>query len=321
MCFRKTTVGRQLLGMSGHLDRDLRSTIYWIAGAVSPDGLQWTPIPEPLMIHFSDTVNTCYWDESSHKYVGYFRTWRYGRRCVGRAETDDFRHWPSTPTTILTAPLDNHPSDDVYTNCRTLYPGSDSTHLMFPALYHRVDDCRETYLASSEDGVNWQFVPGGPVVKRGSLGQWNGSDVVANPGIVPFGANRVALPLTGYAHAHKYPRGSEPFGKVGWAVWSKDRLCAINAPEVGEFATPELLLTGGELRLNVKTVEAGAVWVELRDAYGQTIPGHSFAEADPITGDNPDARAKLAWGSQFGRIGETTTFFGLSPADGEPFCL
>jgi hypothetical protein len=302
MCFRKTTTGRQLLGMSGHLDRDMRSTIYWIAGAVSPDGIAWTPIPESLMIHFSDSVNTCYWDESRRKYVGYFRTWRYGRRCVGRAETDDFRYWPSTPITILTAPLDRHPSDDVYTNGRTLYPGSDSTHLMFPAIYHRIDDCREVYLASSEDGVNWQWVPGGPTVTRGRLGEWNGSDVVVNPGLVPLDGDRVAAPLTGYVHAHKYPRGSEPFGKVGWAVWPKERLCAIEAQEVGEFTTPELFLERGELRLNVKTVEAGAIWVELRDASGQAITGHTFADSDAITGDNPTARASWQGNACLGEL-------------------
>jgi hypothetical protein len=130
------------------------------------------------------------------------------------------------------------------------------------------------------------------------MGQWNGSDVVANPGLVPLGAGRVALPMTGYAHAHKYPRGSEPFGKVGWAAWPAERLCAIEAQEVGEFATPELLVAGGELRLNLKTLEAGALWVEVRDAAGQAISGYSFADADAISGDSPAARA--SWHGEAG---------------------
>jgi len=31
--------------------------------AYSPDGLHWTPRPEPLMCHMSDTQTTVYYDE------------------------------------------------------------------------------------------------------------------------------------------------------------------------------------------------------------------------------------------------------------------
>ncbi len=127
----------QIIGCQRPSRWEERSQIFWIAGAVSPDGLGWTPLPDPLMVHFSDTVTTAYWDAALGRYVGYFRTWLYSRRCVGRAETADFSYWPATPATILQAPLDCHPADDVYTNARTIYPGSDSTHLMFPAIYHR----------------------------------------------------------------------------------------------------------------------------------------------------------------------------------------
>ena len=77
-------------------------------------------------------------------------------------------------------------SDDIYTNAKGIYPNSSDTHLMFPAVYHRLDDSREVYLASSEDSVNWQWVPGGPIIKRGNFGDWDGGDITACPGIVPL---------------------------------------------------------------------------------------------------------------------------------------
>lgn len=292
----------RLLGASGHLDRERRPQVYWMAGAVSPDGLHWTPLSEPLMVHFSDTLNTAYWDAALGRYVGYFRTWRYGRRCVGRAETEDFRHWPSTPDTVLQAPLARHPSDDVYTNAKVIYPGSGNTHLMFPAIYHRLDDSREVYMASSVDGVNWQWVPGGPVAGRGELGEWHGSDISASQGLVPLAGERMAVPVVGYVHAHKFPRGSEPFGAPGWATWRQGRLAALEAEEVGEFATVELLFEANELSLNLKCREAGSVLVELRDGSGQPIEGRTFADADPIVDDSVDRRATWRGAADIGRF-------------------
>lgn len=285
----------------GHLQRDRpREYVQVIAGATSPDGLRWTALPEPLMVHFSDTLNTASWDPALGRYVGYFRTWRHGRRCVGRAETEDFARWPSTPDTVLMAPLDAHPSDDVYTNAKALYPGSDAVHLMFPAIYHRLEDSRRVHLASSTDGVNWQWVPGGPVIDRDPLGSWSGGDVATGHGLVPLAEDRIAIPFKGYVYPHKYPRGSELFGAAGWATWPRGRLCALQADERGEFTTPELVFAGRELSLNVETAHSGEVLVELQDETGSPIPGFSFAEAEPIVANSLDERVTWRGGGELG---------------------
>ncbi len=163
---------------------------------------------------------------------------------------------------------------------------------MFPAIYHRADDSREVHLASSVDGVNWHWVPGGPVIRHGALGEWNGSDVAASR-FSPARWQSDCRADQRYQHPHKYPRGSEPFGAPGWAVCSKGRLCALEAEDVGEFATPDLILTGNELSLNVRTREAGVVRVELRDESGHPLPGHCFADADPLVADGDDVR--VSW--------------------------
>ena len=90
-------------------------------GATSPDGVYWTVLPGPLVIHYSDTTNVVYYDERLRRYVWYARCSAYGRRCIGRAETGDFRRWP-LPDLLVWPGLHHHPADDWYTNSKTLYP-------------------------------------------------------------------------------------------------------------------------------------------------------------------------------------------------------
>ena len=54
----------------------------------------------PQVVHHSDPQNIAYYDVLLRKYVGYFRTHVFGKRSIGRAETDDFRHFP-LPETVM----------------------------------------------------------------------------------------------------------------------------------------------------------------------------------------------------------------------------
>ena len=82
-------------------------------GATSPDGVYWTVLPGPLVIHYSDTTNVVYYDERLRRYVWYARCSAYGRRCIGRAETEDFCRWP-LPDLLVWPGLHHHPADDWY---------------------------------------------------------------------------------------------------------------------------------------------------------------------------------------------------------------
>jgi len=72
-------------------DRDRVPALF---GGVSPDGLHWTPLPEPLLVQTSDCHNICAYDTTLNKYVAYVRTWYIGRRTIGRTETDGFQRFP-----------------------------------------------------------------------------------------------------------------------------------------------------------------------------------------------------------------------------------
>jgi hypothetical protein len=149
------------------LDARIRECLY---GAVSPDGLHWAPIPEPLMVHKGDTDNTMYYDPWLQRYVLYTRLYWQDRRWIARAEAEDFRNWgPVQP--LIWPKLDGSPSDDMYTNGRSEYPGIPSEHLMFPMVYHRLtqtSDIRRR--ASRERGTASSSSQGRTWCRWGTIG-------------------------------------------------------------------------------------------------------------------------------------------------------
>jgi hypothetical protein len=265
-------------------------------GAVSPDGFHWTALPDPIMLANSDTNNRICYDSAAKKYVAYVRMWLYGRRAVGRAETEDFRRWP-LPEPVLWIGGEHSAAVDIYTNAATLYPSSTDQYFMFPAFYQRDVDTTEIQMAASQEGRLWSFVPGGAVIPTGLSGEWHGGCVFAAGDLVPFSPAQVALPVVGYVVPHKYPRFM-PLGQIGFAVWPAERLAAIESAGPGGFTTPQVIFQGGRLRLNVETQRAGGVQVEIAaaegapkpvpQAEGEAIPGFSFADCDSASGNLPD---------------------------------
>ncbi len=264
-------------------------------GGVSPDGIHWKILPVPLMIIRSDAQNVVYFDTVRRKYVWYLKAnWFSGRRSVARAETEDFRSW-SLPELLLYSGPDVHPSDDWYLSSKTLYPGTDDYHLMFPTLYRQADDTTQVRLFSSPDGVAWSQLGEGPVLSTGPSGSWDGGCIFAGLNLIPLPDDRVGLPYTGYLYPHKYPRNRATFVNRrfnAYAVWTRERLAALEAGESGSFATLPLLSPGRRLRLNVQTRVAGEVLVEVLgrapDAPGEPLRGRSFSDCDPITGNHLD---------------------------------
>lgn len=265
-------------------------------GAVSPDGIHWKVLPEILMILRSDAQNIVYYDTVRERYVWYLKTeWYAGRRCIGRAETADFRRWP-LPEMILFPGPDLHPSDDWYTNSKTIYPGTDAHHLMFPALYHHLTDDAEVRLFTSSDGVSWSAVPGGAVISQGEPGAWDTGFLTAGIDLVPLPGDQVGIPFGASYYPHKYPRTKETVSRQrgAYALWPKERLVALEAQESGSFTTLPLVFTGRKLRLNVQTSMAGEVLVEATATRprggggGDPLPGRSFADCVPIVGDSLD---------------------------------
>lgn len=281
-------------------------------GGVSPDGLHWTLFPQPMAMEMTDTHLTGYYDPWLKKYVAYTRTWstgerssrvrgetramrkdlavradywwQVGRRSIGRSETANFREFPLHETILEPGP-DLLPTDTLYTNGRTTFPGAPSHHLMFPTIWHTTSDSTSIAIASSHDGKIWHFLPGSPIFGTGPFGAFDGGCVFAHPNLVELSGGRLVMPYSGYSVPHKYPRKLWKFG-AGYMVWEKSRLVALEARERGEFATVGLMPPGRKLRINALTRRGGSVQVEVADIFGQPLPGRTFAEARRVSGDH-----------------------------------
>jgi len=227
--------------------------LFAMYGLVSPDGLNWTLLPDHLMVHYSDTDTSVYFDEQHGRYVMYTRLMFQQRRWIGRAESDDFRHWgPVQP--IIAPQLDWPMTDDVYQNGFCLYPGEPAYYLMFPMIYHRWNQRSSIHFYSSEDGIAWLKVPGGAVIEPDPLGSFDSEFLAVGKDLVPMRNDR--------------------------AWWPKGRLVALRADGEGRFVTFPLEVAGRALRVNARVAPGGELRVGV---IGQ--PERAVTDCGPIVGD------------------------------------
>jgi len=261
---------------------------YGLFGSTSPDGYHWTLHPKPLIRYFADTVNIAGWDPLLEKYVGYFRHHLAGR-AISRAETADFHDWPAPLPLLHSSPLDS-PADDYYTNCYTTYPGDPSLRLLFPAIYHRDSDSVDVRLAVSRDGRAYSWVSYDPIIRLGAPNAWDGGSLYAQPNLVQLPDGRLALPYDAYNTTHNeaffesFYQDYESTTGIAWALWQDARLAGIEADQLGQFTMNAAIFNGKHIEINARTPRAGSVEVELREK-GQPLPGYSFADSVPISGD------------------------------------
>ncbi len=279
-------------------------------GAVSPDGLQWTDLPEPLALEHSDTQLTAYYDKALGKYVCYTRYWPGRvqpcndalepqqiwwaslRRSIGRAESDDFCRFPISESLAIPG-AERGPSEVFYTNCRTVLPGTGDHHAMFPAVWDTSTDTTCLEFWTSPDGRAWNRVPGCPVLETAPFGAWDGGCLFASPNLVELPGGDFALPYTGYDLPHKYPRGKwNP--RTGYALWHRGRISAVESPERGAFTTMSFQPPGERLYVNVRTKRAGSIRIALEGAeWDRPLPGYGWEDAVPIVGDHH--RMQVRW--------------------------
>ncbi len=286
--------------------------VFGVFGAVSPDGLHWKALPEPLLIQHADTANSCAYDPERGGYVAYIRGWQVnprvpgqlpensdvwigvGRRSIGRSFSKDFRHF-SKPELAVTTGADMCPSHVWYTNGKTTLPDAPDNHVMFPWLWELERDGGAVWLLSSADGWTWSRVPGGPVVAPGHPGEPDGGFVTCSGNLLEYPGGRWGMPYGGNPIPHKYPgrdislrKGLFPGldGVSGLATWPKGRLVGLQADAEGEFATVAVVPPGQRIRLNAVVPPTGYLRVAVRAFGAGDVPGRGFAECDAMVGDS-----------------------------------
>lgn len=297
--------------------------VFAFFGAVSPDGLHWKSLPEPLMIQHADTLNTCYYDVDRRQYVAYVRAWQVneriadgqsadstswitvGRRSIGRSVSKDFRHF-GPPEIAVSTGADMAPSHLFYTNGKTTLPGAPDNHVLFPWIWELENDAGAVWLLSSADGWTWSRVPGGPVVSPGRWGEPDGAFVTCAGNLLEYPGDRWGIGYGGNPIPHKYPgrdvaqrQGLFPGvpSVSGLATWPKGRLVALQADGEGEFATVFVVPPGERLRVNADVAPTGYLKVAVRGwGSSEDLPGRTFADSDRLLGNALAAR--VTWQGQ-----------------------
>jgi len=266
---------------------------YGLYGCVSPDGIHWSRLPDPLLRYFHDTENIAAWDPLLEKYVGYFRGHLDGR-AIARSETDDFRNWPPAEVILAAGPQDSA-AEDYYTNCFTTYPDDPSLRLLFPAIYHHDTDEVDIRFALSRNNRAWSWMSSEPIIELGAPGEWDSGTIYAAPNLVHLPDGRLALPYAGTASTHNeshpayYGEDTEAKFELAWATWKDGRLGGLEAKERGEFWSKSLgTFEGSQIEINARTPRHGQVEVALEEPYGRgtkSLPGFTFADCIPFSGD------------------------------------
>jgi len=277
----------------------------WILGSVSPDGLNWTPLPAPLMKHqHADTQNIALYDEVLGKYVLYTRQ-RDGvmqRRGINRTESDDFAHFPPSEPVLESNPLDP-PDWDFYTNGYARWPGATDAHLMRPAIYQHTPDMVTVHLVTSRDGRIWQRPLGrtpwiGPVPSN--------RDAYPSPyacaGIVSTAEGEWSFYLGVSRSSHNDPRERQFSQAAGSgfvrATLREDGFTSLSSEGRGSFWTIPFTLNSDVIRVNVRTRYSGFLRCQiLASGTGDTggaaqefrdIEGYTLDDCQTISGDHSD---------------------------------
>jgi hypothetical protein len=301
-------------------DPDLNRKIMAIGGAVSADGVNWKPYSLPLGVHRADTQNIAYYDRMLKKYVAYFRTHVFRRRSIGRAESENFAHFP-LPDTIIWPDPSMDPSEVYYGIGRMEYPGAPDYHLLFTQQWRVTEDTWTHRVAASPDGVLWGFLPGdSDVIKRGEGRAWNAGAIEVGAGMVDLLGNRVGFPITEYDVPHKHPR-LRGLGKIAWVSWPRDRIIALQADQHGQFTTKKVRLEGNTLRINVRTKHVGSIAIEVLGNDNQPIEGRSFADCDHISGDYMDKLLTWRGNPSLGRTPNEPLAFRVKLSFGQLFSM
>lgn len=279
--------------LQDHNGKQLEAFLF---GAVSPDGIHWTRLPEPVIKHTSDTQSVAEYDPLKRKYVAYLRGWEPqssagygGRRIVVRTESAEFGKFPD-PVPVLALGPQDPPDADIYTNAYQRWPGADRAYLMTPAIYHRATDKVDLQLAVSHDGMRWHFPQREPFLANGEAGSGCEGAIYAGRGTVPLGKGTWAFPLACYARTHNMYFHATPEqpnqGGVCLATLREDGYVALEAESQGEFWTQPASFTGTRLLLNCWGLKGARVTVEFSDTYGKPLPGFALADCDGLSGDH-----------------------------------
>lgn len=299
----------------------------------SADGLNWRVMSHDPAITRGrfDSQNLGFWDAVHNRYVAFNRDVR-GPRIVDRPDrdfeevpaanlrdirvsfSDDFIHW-SDPEFVRYE--DSH-DWQLYTNAVMPYPRAPHLLVGFPTRYFPQEGSQtEPILMASRDGGTtfrrWEMalVPrDAPSERDGNRGNYMAR------GLLPGTAGEMFSYAT---EGYHFVDGSHRLRRF---VWRTDGFFSMTAPQAGgELTTGPFIYSGCRLLLNYRTGTSGVVKIEMQDADGNPLPGHTLEDNVAITGDEIDGTVRWKSGVDLGSFAGKPVRLRLSMKDADVFSL
>lgn len=283
-----------------HENTFIRMAYTGIYGATSCDGLRWTPHLQPIMPWYTDSTNVCYWDDRIERYVAFVRT-DHGMilegdrtvmttpghgtfRIVSRAESDDFRSFPSPTDVLVPTRREREPHAtglDYYNSAALKYPFAESAYFLFPSYFYHEQDALDVHVATSRDGRNYRRWSD-PWLRLGPAGAFDARGIYMGVGVAERGDD-LWMYYRGTDGAHGQKRGAPRQTGIGRVRLRRDGFISQDAgPRGGELVTVPLKTSGRRLQVNVDASAGGCLRVALLDQARTPIPGYADVDAEPV---------------------------------------
>lgn len=273
--------------------RDAASGTIGLYAAFSPDGIEWTKLPEPVAPRHGDRTNAMFTRDMNGKLVVLTRKpdmmKDYNTRCVYRIESDDFIHW-SPPQLVMKPDLADGPNMQFYSMTGFVYGDQ---YLGVLERMHAVPDVLDEELTVSRDGKCWQRVDRTQVFLAREK-EWEGNwvHVASNPPVEYRGRLWWFYCGRHLRHGASYPNRES---RIGVATSRIDGFVSIEGgPEEGRLLTKPIVWPGGDLVVNADTRTAtydyfglfgGSLRVAVLDSSGHEVSGFGLDDAVPFVGD------------------------------------
>jgi hypothetical protein len=274
--------------------------------STSPDGITWTPLaPGPLLRHSHD-INAIDWDPIRRRYMAFVSfgakldpTWPTVRRIPHMSTSDDLVHWRQPWAIIAPDPASPREQGDTEFYCmagviargslligmaKVLRDDLNAEVGLSPADF---GDRRPhagigyTVLAWSADGEHWRRDTEPFLDRNQKPGTWDRAHAWADEQVLH--GDEVFLYYGGYRLGHKAERFTTR--QIGLARLKLDRYAgyAATGEYPGTLCTAARPWNGGALTVNADI--RGELRVALCEPSGKFLPGFSFAECEPVRGD------------------------------------
>jgi hypothetical protein len=266
---------------------------------VSADGLAWRKLREEPVITGGafDSQNVPLWSEAEQKYVCYFRVFKDKFRRIARTTSTDFLTW--TPLELME--YGDRPVEHHYTNQTSPYFRAPHLYVSIAARFmpgrkvitedqaaaigvnpNYFGDCSDGIFMTTRGGNRYDrtFMDG--FLKPGvGLENWVSRTNYPALNVVPTGPAEMSF----YANQNY----GQPTAHLRRYSLRTDGFVALHAGyDGGELITRPFTFAGKELEINFSTSAAGSVRVELQDASGKPIAGHTAADCQEQIGNEID---------------------------------